>query len=112
MNKKLLSLLFLTTPFFSFAQEQQEKGIAESINEGFKPVADAWGGFVFYSVELGGGVKMPLVIIMLLLAGLIFTILFKFVNIRMFPVSINIVPPPHLRSPHSKKRYPVTLTAT
>ena len=91
MNKKLLSLLFLTTPFFSFAQEQQEKGIAESINEGFKPVADAWGGFVFYSVELGGGVKMPLVIIMLLLAGLIFTILFKFVNIRMFPVSINIV---------------------
>ena len=91
MNKKFLSLLFLTASFFTFAQEKQEKGIAESINEGFKPVADAWGSFVFYPVKLGGGVEMPLVIIMLLLAGLIFTILFKFVNIRMFPVSINIV---------------------
>ena len=88
MNKKLLSLLFLVAPFFLYAQE---KGIAESINEGFKPVADAWGSFVFYPIQLGGGVEMPLVIIMLLLAGLIFTILFKFVNIRMFPVSINIV---------------------
>ena len=88
MNKKLLTLLFLVEPFFLCAQE---KGIAESINEGFKPVADAWGGFVFYPVQLGGGVQMPLVIIMLLLAGLIFTVLFKFVNIRMFPVSINIV---------------------
>ena len=34
---------------------------------------------------------MPLVIIMLLSAGLIFSILFKFVNIRLFPTSINIV---------------------
>ncbi|MCF6351366.1 MAG: alanine:cation symporter family protein [Flavobacteriaceae bacterium] len=35
--------------------------------------------------------SIPLVIIMLLLAGLIFTILFKFVNIRLFPISINII---------------------
>ncbi|MCD8402021.1 alanine/glycine:cation symporter family protein [Tenacibaculum finnmarkense] len=88
MNKRLLTLLLLIIPMFTFAQE---KGLAEKINEGFKPVADTWGGFVFYSIELGGGVKMPLVIIMLLMAGLIFTILFKFVNIRLFPTSINIV---------------------
>ncbi|MCD8406467.1 alanine:cation symporter family protein [Tenacibaculum dicentrarchi] len=88
MNKRLLTLLLLIIPMFTFAQE---KGLAEKINEGFKPVADAWGGFVFYSIELGGGVKIPLVIIMLLMSGLIFTILFKFVNIRLFPTSINIV---------------------
>ncbi|MBE7632870.1 sodium:alanine symporter family protein [Tenacibaculum finnmarkense] len=88
MNKRLLTLLLLIIPMFTFAQE---KGLAEKINEGFKPVADTWGGFVFYSIPLGAGVKMPLVIIMLLLAGLIFTILFKFVNIRLFPTSINIV---------------------
>ncbi|MCG8881707.1 alanine:cation symporter family protein [Tenacibaculum finnmarkense] len=88
MSKRLLTLLLLIIPMFTFAQE---KGLAEKINEGFKPVADAWGGFVFYSIPLGAGVKMPLVIIMLLLAGLIFTILFKFVNIRLFPTSINIV---------------------
>ena len=88
MNKRLLTLLLLIAPMFTFAQD---KGLAEKINEGFKPVADAWGGFVFYSVNLGGGVKMPLVIIMLLSAGLIFTIVFNFVNIRLFPTSINIV---------------------
>ncbi|CAA0169499.1 alanine/glycine:cation symporter family protein [Tenacibaculum maritimum] len=88
MKKRLLTLLFAIVPMLTFAQE---KSLAERINEGFKPIADAWGGFVFYPVELGGGVKMPLVIIMLLLAGLIFTFIFKFVNIRLFPVSINIV---------------------
>ncbi|MBE7644527.1 alanine:cation symporter family protein [Tenacibaculum finnmarkense genomovar ulcerans] len=87
MSKRLLTLLLLIIPMFTFAQE---KGLAEKINEGFKPVADAWGGFVFYSIEFGG-VKIRLVVIMLLLAGLIFTILFKFVNIRLFPTSINIV---------------------
>ncbi|WP_431164547.1 alanine/glycine:cation symporter family protein [Tenacibaculum halocynthiae] len=88
MKKKLLALLMLIMPMLTFAQE---KGLAEKINEGFKPVADAWGSIVFYPVKLGGGVEMPLVIIMLLSAGLIFTIIFKFVNIRLFPTSINIV---------------------
>ena len=34
MKKKLLSILFLLTPMLILAQE---KGIAEKINEGFKP---------------------------------------------------------------------------
>ena len=91
MKKFLLSLFTVLSPILLFAQEAEEKGIAEKINEGFKPIADAWGGFVFYPVNLGGGVQMPIVIIMLLFAGLLFTILFKFVNIRLFPTSINIV---------------------
>ena len=88
MKNKFLSILFIITPTLIFAQE---KGIAEKINEGFKPVADVWGGIVFYPINLGGGVEMPLVIIMLLSAGLIFTIIFKFVNFRLFTTSINIV---------------------
>ncbi|MGB1043153.1 MAG: alanine/glycine:cation symporter family protein [Tenacibaculum sp.] len=88
MNKKLLTLLLMIAPMLTFAQE---KSLAEKINEGFKPFADAWGSIVFYPIKLGGGVEMPLVIIMLLMAGLIFTVLFKFVNIRLFPTSINIV---------------------
>ncbi len=88
MRKFFITLLLTITPVLTFAEE---KGIAERINEGFKPIADAWGGFVFYSVKLGEGVQMPLVIILLLLAGLIFTIIFKFVNIRKFPISLNIV---------------------
>ncbi|MBE7629058.1 alanine/glycine:cation symporter family protein [Tenacibaculum piscium] len=88
MDKKLLTLLMLIAPMFSFSQE---KGLGEKINEGFKPVADAWGSFVFYPIKIGGDVEVPLVIIMLLASGLIFTVLFKFVSIRLFPTSINIV---------------------
>ncbi|WP_369048618.1 alanine/glycine:cation symporter family protein [Tenacibaculum sp. UWU-22] len=88
MKKSLLTILFIITPIFTFAEG---KGLAERINDGFKPIADAWGSFVFYPVKFGNGVEMPLVIILLLLAGLIFTIIFKFVNIRRFPTSINIV---------------------
>ena len=44
MNKRLITLLLLITPMLTFAQE---KGLAEKINEGFKPVADAWGGLFF-----------------------------------------------------------------
>ena len=91
MKKFLLSLCTILAPVFLFAQQAEEKGVAEKINEGFKPIADAWGSFVFYPVNLGGGVQMPIVIIMLLSAGLLFTILFKFVNIILFPTSINIV---------------------
>ena len=91
MKKFLLSLFTILAPVFLFAQQAEEKGVAEKINEGFKPIADAWGSFVFYPVNLGGGVQMPIVIIMLLSAGLLFTILFKFVNIILFPTSINIV---------------------
>lgn len=87
MKRKILSLLFMILPIITFAQD---KGLDQKFNDAFKPIADAWGGFVFYPVSLGES-KMPIVIIMLLLVGLVFTILFKFVNIRNFPISINIL---------------------
>ncbi|MBL4568863.1 MAG: alanine:cation symporter family protein [Flavobacteriaceae bacterium] len=88
MKKRLLTLLFMATPFLTFAQE---KGIAEKINEGFQPIADWWGSVVFYSVPITNNVEMPLVIILLLSAGLIFTLVFKFVNFKNFPTAISIV---------------------
>lgn len=83
-------MLCLVTPIITFAGEK-EKSLAEQINEGFKPIANAWESFVFYPVKLGDEVEMPLVIILLLLAGLIFTIIFRFINVRRFPISVNIV---------------------
>ncbi len=90
MNKFCLTLLTIITPFLTFAQTEKPKGLAEKINEGFQPIADAWDSFVFYAVKIAG-VKVPLVIILLIFASFIFTILFRFVNVRRFPVSINIV---------------------
>lgn len=88
MKKSILSLFFTIIPLLTFAQD---KGLDERFNEAFKPIADAWGGIVFYPVTFSESVSMPIVIIMLLLSGLLFSILFKFVNIRRFPVSINIL---------------------
>ena len=67
--KKLLLKILLLFPLFTFSQE---KGLDEKFNEWFKPISDAWGGIVFYPVTFPGGVQMPLVIILLLSAGLIF----------------------------------------
>ncbi|MBS9766735.1 MAG: alanine:cation symporter family protein [Flavobacteriaceae bacterium] len=86
--KKITTLAFLLTISNAFAGT---KGIDERINEAFKPIADVWGSFVFYSIKLSETVSIPLVIILLLFAGLLFTILFKFINIRLFLISMNIV---------------------
>lgn len=89
--KKLLSVLFASLfPFLSFAQEQ-EMGFDEKFNNWFQPVADAWGGFIFYPIPIGGGVNAPLVVLLLVTAGLIFTILFRFINVRKFWTAINVV---------------------
>lgn len=84
--KKLLTTVFLLSSFLSFPL-----GLDERFNKAFKPISDAWCDFVFYAIPLSEKVSMPLVIILLLLTGLIFTVIFKFVNIRRFFTSINIV---------------------
>lgn len=91
MKKYLLSILTLILPLATFAQEATEKGLDEKVNEWFTPISQAWSSIIFFAVNLSDGVSMPLVIIWLLVAGLVFTIVFKFVNVRMFPISINIV---------------------
>ena len=88
MKKLLLSLLILLTPFFVFAQEQ---GLDDKINDWFQPISDAWGEFIFYSIPIGDEVRAPLVILLLISAGVIFTIVFRFINIRKFKTAIEIV---------------------
>ena len=91
MKKFLLSIFTFLIPFLSFAQEVTEKGLDDKVNEWFTPISNAWPGFVFTSVKFSEDVSMPIVIIWLLLAGLVFTLVFKFVNIRLIGTSINIV---------------------
>ena len=90
--KRLIGLVIFTfNSLLLFAQDAVEKGLDERINDKFKPISDAWSGFVFTSVKITDEVSMPLVIILLLLAGLVFTIVFKFVNVRKFGIAANIV---------------------
>ncbi|MGR3811447.1 alanine/glycine:cation symporter family protein [Jiulongibacter sp. NS-SX5] len=65
---------------------EPEKGIDEIINDAFTPIADAWGNIVLFRVF-----DIPFILILLVGGALVFTIFFSFVNIRRFPLSINIV---------------------
>ncbi|PKV49910.1 AGCS family alanine or glycine:cation symporter [Aquimarina sp. MAR_2010_214] len=87
MKRILLSLLALTIPFITFAQETTEKGLDQKIDEGFKPVSDFFSAVIFFEVFDGA----PFVIILLVLSALFFTLYFGFPNFRYFGKAINVV---------------------
>ena len=85
MNRIISSLIFLLVSSFSFAQDA---GIDERINEAFTPIANWWGAFVLHNFP---GTSIPTIIILLVGGALFFTIYFGFINIRRFPLAINVV---------------------
>tara|TARA_R110002073_G_scaffold40547_5_gene115021 strand:+ start:128287 stop:129963 length:1677 start_codon:yes stop_codon:yes gene_type:complete len=87
MKKRLLSLLFLTIPFVTFAQE---KGIDEKINDWFMPIATWWEGFILTTVPLGT-YNVPFVVILLVIGATFFTIYFKVPGITRFGTAIQTV---------------------
>lgn len=89
--QKRISLFLFTflSPLLLLAQE--EMGLDDRINKAFEPIASAIGGVIFYSIPLGDGVSIPIVVVYLITAAVIFTIYFNFVNIRAFKVAINTV---------------------
>ena len=87
MKKKLLSLLLLAIPMFTFAQE---KGIDEKINDAFMPVANWWEGLVLTTVPIGD-YNIPFVVLLLVLGATFFTVYFKFPGITKFGLAINTV---------------------
>ena len=80
----LLATLFLL-PVLIFAQEA-EMGLDEQINEWFTPISDTWQNIVLFPVF-----GVPFVLILLVLGAAFFTIYFGFINIRRFPLAINVV---------------------
>ncbi len=86
MQKRILSLLTLLIPFFTFAQEATEKGIDQKIDEAFRPISNAISDVVFFPIY-----GTPFVLILLVGSALFFTLYFGFPNIRYFFTSINIV---------------------
>ncbi|MFT5833712.1 MAG: AGCS family alanine or glycine:cation symporter [Cognaticolwellia sp.] len=89
--KKLLTLLLaiIFTPLLLLAQEPQ--GLDERINAAVKPVSDAIAGFVFYGINLGDGITLPIVLIVLIGAATYFTVYFGFPNITKFKLAIDVV---------------------
>lgn len=87
MKKYLFGLFAIILPFINFAAEE---GIDKKIDNVFRPIADAVGGVVFFSVEIVG-MDVPIVLFILLGGALFFTIYFAFPNIRLIGTAIKIV---------------------
>lgn len=86
MKVKLLLFALFSSFFISC-----ESNLDEHINDTFAPVANACLSFVLYEIPIGGGHSAPIVLILLVAGALFFTLYFTFVNIRRFPLAINVV---------------------
>ena len=91
----LLFVLTILCPLLSFAQDTPERGWDEIINDAVTPATAFIFNIVFYPWDYtdmaNTGSSMPYVIILLLGAATIFTLYFGFINIRKFPMAINVV---------------------
>lgn len=94
MKRRILQILgLILLPVLAWSQEA-ERGWDEAINDAVTPATEFIFNIVFYPWTYGPNgdtSTMPYVIILLLGAATIFTIYFGFVNIRRFPLAINVV---------------------
>ena len=88
MKFRLLLLLALISPVFTFSQDAADMGLDDRINAWFLPITQVWEGIVFWQVP---GTGIPLIVIILVFGATFFTLYFGFVNIRRFPLAINTV---------------------
>jgi len=68
----------------------QEKGLDDRINDAFMPIAVWWENLVFTELPIFDH-GIPLVLIVLLSGATFFTLYFGFINIRKFPLAIQVV---------------------
>ena len=93
--KKILAA-FLATLLWapvSWAQDSAgaEVGLDERINQAISPVTNAIAGIIFYSVPVGEGVAIPIIVVWLVVAALFATFYFNFISVRAFGHAVDLV---------------------
>lgn len=86
-SRLITSVVCLLCAAPAFAQQQ---GIDERIDEAIKPYADGVAGLIFSSFPIAG-VQVPFVLVWLVLAAVIFTFYFNFINLRAFKHGFQLV---------------------
>ncbi|MFC8275300.1 alanine/glycine:cation symporter family protein [Streptomyces sp. NPDC057271] len=66
------------------------QSVDKAVSGFFEPIAKWLGEVVFYSVPVGG-TELPLIVAWLVVAGLVFTGWFGFVQLRKFKLAVNVV---------------------
>lgn len=79
-------MIALILPLMTFAQEVEEVGLDQKIDQAFAPVSDFFNTVIFFPVF-----GTPFVLILLVGSALFFTLYFGFPNIRYFFTAINVV---------------------
>lgn len=96
----MVALLWLALGTVAIAQDAVEGTVAgptlaEQIDAAVRPVTDAVSGFIFYEVQIAGTaeapVMFPLIVGWLVLAGIIFTLYFGFINVRGFKHGLDLI---------------------
>ncbi|RDK84865.1 alanine/glycine:cation symporter family protein [Marinirhabdus gelatinilytica] len=87
MKKFLLCLFTILTPLLTFAQETEEVGLDQKIDQAFAPISDFFSAIIFFEVAP----NTPFVIVLLVGSAAFFTLYFGFPNIRFFGKAINTV---------------------
>lgn len=84
-------LSYLALAFFPVLAAAQGQGLDERIDAQFKPIADGWEALVFYAAPLPEPFNLPIVLYLLVFGATFFTVAFGFVNIRRFPLALQVV---------------------
>lgn len=91
MKKYLLSFLTFIIPFLSIAQEAEEIGLDQKIDQAFQPIADFFTNVIFFPMYSSDSITIPFVLFLLVGSAAFFTLYFGFPNIRFFGKAINTV---------------------
>lgn len=91
MKRFQLALFTFLFPLITIAQEAQEMGIDEKIDQAFGNATGWFVNFIFYQIPFTDEISVYWVLFPLILGATYFTFYFKFINFRGFWTSINIV---------------------
>jgi AGCS family alanine or glycine:cation symporter len=83
----------------------------ETINAWLAPVADWLGKVVFFSVPVNGA-QLPLILVWLIMGGVVCTLAFRFVNLRGFRHSIQVIRGDYSDKSHAGEATPFQALST
>ncbi len=83
----------------------EKKEVADKIDAALAPVAKWYSDIVFFSIPLGDGLKIPVVLVLLAFTAIFLTVFFKFINVRCLGLALRTV-----RGKYSQKDDPGQIT--
>ncbi|MFK8046031.1 MAG: alanine/glycine:cation symporter family protein [Crocinitomicaceae bacterium] len=87
----LKKLTVFTLSLFPYLLSAQEKGMDQKIDETFGDLTGWFVNLIFFEIPFTDKIQVPWVLIVLVLGALYFTLYFKFINVRGFKTSVNII---------------------